>query len=78
MIGKRGDEEYTINDDRFVLEFYAEHKDDDPKTLAYAVCRNTQMWGEDLSEIPGFADAVADYLTQIKEKGMYEVLKSVQ
>lgn len=77
MIGKRGDQEYTINDDRFVLEFYAEHKNDDPKTLAYAVCRDTRMWGEDLSEIPGFADAVAAYLTQIQEKGMYEVMKSV-
>lgn len=76
LTGTRGDNEYTIKDDRFVLEFFAEHKGDDPAAMAHAVCANEAFWGEDLSKLPGFEAAVAGYLADIRDKGTYEVMKA--
>ena len=41
--------EYTVSDDRWALEFYNEHKNDDIPTLVHAVMTNKQMWGQDLT-----------------------------
>lgn len=67
--------EYTVKDDRPVLEFYYAHKDDDAKTLAHAVLSNESFWGEDLTAVPGFEAAVAADLEGIEAKGMYEMMK---
>ena len=75
LVGSRGTNEYTISDDKAILEFYLAHKDDAPADLAHAVCTNTDFWGEDLSQIPGFEKAVAGYLTEIQEKGTYAVME---
>lgn len=76
LAGIRGEEEYLIKDDRSVLEFFEKHKDDNAAALAHAVCQNSDFWGEDLTLIPGFETAVTQYLTEIHEKGAYEVMKS--
>ena len=68
--------EYTVKDDRPILQFYYDHRNDDVKTLVHAVCVNEDFWGEDLSAIAGFEDAVAGYVAAIEEKGAYEVMKS--
>ena len=62
--------EYTVKDDRPILQFYYDHRNDDVKTLVHAVCVNEEFWGEDLSAIAGFEDAVAGYVAAI------EVMKS--
>lgn len=67
--------EYTVKDDKPILQFFYDHKDDDAKTLAHAVCSNVDFWDEDLSKIPGFEEAVIGYLNAIEEKGAYEVMK---
>lgn len=67
--------EYTVKDDKSVLQFFYDHRDDDAETLTHSVCRNTDFWDEDLSKIPGFEAAVAGYLKSIEEKGAYEVMK---
>lgn len=67
--------EYTVKDDKSVLQFFYDHKDDDAETLTHSVCSNTDFWGEDLSKIPGFEAAVAGYLKSIEEKGAYEVMR---
>lgn len=72
---QRGQDEYVINDDRAVLEFFNAHKQDDAAALTHAVCTNREFWGEDLSLLPGFETAVAGYLKAIEEKGAYEVMK---
>ena len=77
MIGKRGDEEYPIKDDRFVLEFYAAHKDAAPEQLVHDVLTNEAMWGEDLTQLPGFEKAVCDDYKLIQEKGAYEAMKTL-
>ena len=61
--------EYTVSDDRWVLEFYNEHKSDDVPTLVHAVMTNEQMWGQDLTKVPGFEEATVKNLTNIRENG---------
>ena len=61
--------EYTVSDDRWVLEFYAAHKDDAPEALVHAVMTNTEMWGQDLTEVKDFEAEVVRILKLIREKG---------
>ena len=60
---------YTVSDDRWVLEFYNAHKDDDIPTLVHAVMTNEQMWGQDLTAVPGFEEVTVKNLTMIREQG---------
>lgn len=76
LTGSRGSNEYTVHDDRDILEFYEAHQGDSASELAHAVCTNTAFWGEDLSRIRGFEEAVIRYLTEIRDKGTYEVMRS--
>ena len=61
--------EYTVSDDRWVLEFYHAHRDDDIPALVHAVMTNGQMWGRDLTEIPGFEAATVQNLECIRTRG---------
>ncbi len=72
--GLRGEEEYTIQDDQNILEFFNEHKDDNASLLARAVLSNTEFWGEDLSTTDGLCEEVANDLKIIKEYGAYELM----
>lgn len=74
LLASRGEEEYAIQDDRWVLEFYLAHKNDTPGELAHAVCTNEKMWGEDLTQIPGFEAAVTKALEQVEVNGMYKAM----
>ena len=60
---------YTVSDDRWVLEFYNAHKDDAIPALVHAVMTNEQMWGQDLTRVPGFEEATVRNLTMIREQG---------
>ncbi len=77
LTASRAGNDYTVKDDKAILEFYAAHKDDSVEDLVHAVCTETEFWGEDLTELEGFEAAVCQYLTQIREKGAYEVMKSL-
>ena len=61
--------EYTISDDRWVLEFYNAHKDDDVPALVHAVMTNEQMWGQDLTRVEGFEAATVRNLETIRTRG---------
>ena len=61
--------EYTVSDDRPVLEFYLAHRNDSPEDLVHAVMTNTEMWGRDLTEVPGFEEAAVRILKQIRADG---------
>ena len=60
---------YVCSDDRWALEFYYAHKDDSVADLVHAVMTNEQMWGQDLTAIPGFEAATIANLELIREKG---------
>ena len=68
--------EYTVSDDRWALEFYWAHKDDSVEALAHAVMSNTDMWGQDLTAIPGFEAAVAQDLALIRKEGALAAYRS--
>ena len=61
--------EYTVSDDRWVLEFYWNHRDDSPEELVHTVMTHTEMWGQDLTEIPGFEAETVRILKQIRGEG---------
>lgn len=75
MAARRGDEEYRVRDDRYVLEFFAAHKDDSIPKLVQSVCANIQMWGEDLNLLGDFSSLVQRQLERIEAVGMYEAMK---
>lgn len=75
LVGTRGDNTYLINDDKSVLDFYYNHRNDSIEELVHAVCTNVDFWGEDLSKIDGFELEVAKYLKEIKEDGAYSVMR---
>ena len=60
---------YTCSDDRWALEFYYAHKDDTVEALVHAVMTNLQMWGQDLTAIPGFEAATVENLKKIRTQG---------
>ena len=43
--------------------------------LVWSVCRDTSLWGADLTEMPGFCEAVADHLWRIRAQGVGEALE---
>lgn len=76
LLGKRGDDEFAIRDDAWVLDFFYEHRADDAATLAHAVIHNTRMWKGRLRAIAGFEEAVIEALQQIEADGMYQAMKN--
>lgn len=77
LICSRGKNTYTVSDDRWVLEFYYGHRNDSPDELVHSVMTNKDMWGQDLTEIPGFEAAVVNGLKKIRNDGAEAAFKSV-
>ena len=67
---------YTCCDDRWVLEFYYDHRDDSIADLVHAVMTNEEMWGQDLTKIAGFESAVIQNLTSIRTDGALKAYAS--
>ncbi len=61
--------DYVCSDDRWALEFYYEHRNDTAEELVHAVMTNEQMWGQDLTQIPGFEAATVENLKMIRTEG---------
>ena len=74
LIAKRDVGEYPIRDDKKVLDFYLARRDASIATLVHDVCTNVDFWGEDLSQITGFEDAVVKDLEAITTNGSHEVM----
>ena len=52
-----------------MLEFYWNHRNDSEEELVHAVMTNREMWGQDLTEIPGFEAATVADLKKIRTEG---------
>ena len=61
--------EYVVNDDRWALEFYWEHRENTAEELVHAVLTNEQMWGRDLTQVEGLEQAVVCGLKTIRSDG---------
>jgi tagaturonate reductase len=76
--GKRGTDEIVIQDDQKTIDLlqtlwntgYAEQ-------IAKGVLAANFIWDENLNEIQGLTDKVANYLIDIQEKGMLQVVKKM-
>ena len=68
--------EYIVSDDRLMLEFYRNHTNDSPEDLVHAVMTNQDMWGQDLTEVPGFETEVIRVLKQIRTEGSLAAYKA--
>jgi len=77
LIGHRGDEEYRVLDDRFILEFFAEKSARDIHGYVKAVLGNVDFWGCDLCEIDGVEEAVTGFLAKIQTLGMRGALEQL-
>ncbi len=64
--GLRNQEFYPIRDDfaGYFYEVWQTHANDFP-ALALAVCQDAGLWGEDLTQIPGFAEMVGEKLASL-------------
>ena len=60
---------YTCSDDRWVLEFYYDHRNDTVEELVHAVMTHVRMWGMDLTTVPGFEEATVQNLKLIRTEG---------
>ncbi len=72
----KGDE-YKVQDDGWVLDFYYEHKDTDDDSLVKDVLSNEKMWDQDLTKIDGLLDAVRANLAIIRKDGAEAAYKTV-
>ncbi len=69
--------EYKVQDDAWVLDFYFENKDLDDAALVKAVLSNEKMWDTDLTKIEGLYDTVLADLTLIRKEGAKAAYASV-
>lgn len=67
---------YTVSDDRWALEFYYDHRNDNEEDLVKAVLGNEKMWNQDLNAIEGLTEAVIADLKKIRTEGAEAAYKS--
>ncbi|MCR5209160.1 MAG: tagaturonate reductase [Lachnospiraceae bacterium] len=75
--GRRGDSDFFIRDDGWVLEEFHKLKDADLETLASTIIDDERMWDSKLKDLPGFKEAVIKDMKLIGEKGMYEAMRLI-
>ena len=61
--------EYTVSDDRWILEFYYSHREASEEELVHEVLTNENMWEQDLTKIEGLEKAVVEDLIKIRREG---------
>lgn len=75
-IGSFNGESYTIQDDKASL-LYQKWQHADDNTIAAAALGDTQVFGSDLSQYPGFAAEVTHDLAMLKQSGAATTLRSI-
>ena len=69
--------EYRVQDDGWILDFYYAHKDSDDNELIHDVLTNERMWGQDLSAIDSLEEKLRADLRLIRQEGASAAYKSV-
>ncbi len=67
---ERAGEAYVLQDDASVLTFFDANRDTETDALVNAFLSNTEFFGQDLTQVDGFAAYVVEALNEIAEKGM--------
>ncbi len=68
---------YPLRDDAGALEIFASawRRGGSAAEVALALMREVDLWGEDLTAIPSFADAVKSAITDIEALGVRDALE---
>lgn len=74
---RQAENTYTVSDDRWVLEFFYEHRNDSPEELVHAVLENKQMWDQDLNQVSGLERFVLNGLKKIRSDGAESAFASL-
>lgn len=69
--------EYKIQDDGWVLDFYWDHRDADDAVLVHDVLSNEKMWDQDLTKKEGLESTVLADLKKIRKDGAKAAYASV-
>jgi tagaturonate reductase len=77
LIGRRGNEEYRVMDDKEVLDFFAGYSKDNISDFVVNFLSNEAFWEQDLTEIPDLTDTVIHYLKDIRTKGIREAIRQL-
>jgi tagaturonate reductase len=83
LTGTRGGGTYRVTDNQEVLEFFRNlwlkygTDNESLRQAAAAVLSETQLWGEDLSRLPGLVDSVGFHLDNIQRAGMLAAIKNL-
>ncbi len=77
LVGHRGEEEYMVQDDAAVVEFFAEYSQKSTEEFVTAVLSNESFFGQDLTKVADTKDAIVAYLDDIKANGMRAALCKV-
>ncbi|KHF40218.1 tagaturonate reductase [Halalkalibacter okhensis] len=81
LIGRRGNDEYTIRDNKVALEVLAnaweqfENGGEDVTRLTRSILEDNELWGIKLNEIEGLTELVAGNVSRILQDGMKESVK---
>ncbi|NEU32261.1 tagaturonate reductase [bacterium LRH843] len=81
LVGKRGNDEYTIRDNKEVLHLFMDvwktYDEDgkDTENLIFNVLKQTDLWGLDLNTIDHLHEAVVGYTRMIEKVGMKESIQ---
>jgi tagaturonate reductase len=73
--GEANGQEYLLQDEQ--ASYFAELWQRPAAEVVSAALSNQELWGTDLTALPGFADSVARYLTQLQQEGASATLATV-
>jgi tagaturonate reductase len=83
LIGKRGEEEYTIRDNKEAITIFSnvwqsfDGTKEGIQGLVTEVLESSELWGLNLNEIESLNELLGTYMSQILEFGMKESLKKL-
>jgi tagaturonate reductase len=75
--GRLQGEKYPINDDQAAY-FYQVWQQLAPEALVDTVLQNQELWGQDLTALPGFAAAVKKQLAVIEQDGVLKAIRDLE
>lgn len=75
--GDRNAEQYEIKDDSAEY-FYQLWQNNDAARVAELAMQNTELWDEDLSQFPGFLQAVQEKLADYQSQGVLKTIEQLE
>jgi tagaturonate reductase len=75
--GKRADKLYEIKDDSAEY-FFRVWENNSTDKVAEIVMQNEELWGADLTKLPGLLRSVQEYLTEFLSTGVLKTIAGIE